>query len=207
MLTNEKQSHLLVLLRALLTWASISAQTSFTLFVYNTSSKIYCHFIMTWWCILLGSNTSCQPFFYWGNFTKKRISNFKNSKMKWIWRFPIAKFVMFGFECVAKDIEGWLLFCTSCLVYSQLWLNLSENDCHFWIQTKILKENTLHAPLFDYLYTPSITPQIVTLGTCLSSPLWHCLRDMYLPFQVQPRQLKLLKLCQPHPWNYNCDCK
>jgi hypothetical protein len=59
-------------------------------------------------------------------------------------------FLMFGFECVAKDIEGWLLFCTSCLVYSQLWLNVSENDCHFWLQTKILKQNTLHAPpLFD----------------------------------------------------------
>jgi hypothetical protein len=35
----KKKGHFLVLLRALLTWANISAQTSFTLFVYNTSSK------------------------------------------------------------------------------------------------------------------------------------------------------------------------
>ncbi len=43
----KKKGHFLVLLRALLTWANISTQTSFTLFVYNTSSKIYCHLIMT----------------------------------------------------------------------------------------------------------------------------------------------------------------
>jgi hypothetical protein len=45
--------------------------------------------------------------------------------MKWFWRFSIAigegkfctnhQIYIFGFEPVAKDIEGWLKFCTSYL--------------------------------------------------------------------------------------------
>jgi hypothetical protein len=37
-------------------------------------------------------------------------------------------------------------------------------------QTKILEENTLHAPLFDLPIHPFITPQIVTLGTSKTLP-------------------------------------
>jgi hypothetical protein len=111
-------------------------------------------------------------FFLLGKFHQKE--NFKFQKIKKWNEFGGCQwpnFFMFSFECVAKDIEGWLLFCTSYLVYSQFWLNVSESDCHFWLQTKILQQTTLHAPLFDFLYTPFITPQIVTLGTCLSLPL------------------------------------
>ncbi len=50
--------------------------------------------------------------------------------MKLFWRFSIARnkglkisknhrIPTFGFECVAKDIEGGLKFCTSYMVYSQ----------------------------------------------------------------------------------------
>ncbi len=50
--------------------------------------------------------------------------------MKLFWRFSIARnrglkiskthqIPTFGFECVAKDIEEGLKFCTSYMVYSQ----------------------------------------------------------------------------------------
>jgi len=36
-----------------------------------------------------------------------------------------GKTYVFGFQCVNKNIEGWLFrFCISNLVYSQIWLNL-----------------------------------------------------------------------------------
>jgi hypothetical protein len=62
--------------------------------------------------------------------------------MKWLWRFSIARsegeksknfqIFVFGFQCVAKDMEGWLKFCTSYMVYSHIWLNLPKNDGHFF---------------------------------------------------------------------------
>ncbi len=46
-----------------------------------------------------------------------------------------------GFHCVAKHIIRWLKICTLFLVYSQIWLNLHTDDCHFFLQTEIpLKE-------------------------------------------------------------------
>jgi hypothetical protein len=46
-----------------------------------------------------------------------------------------------GFHCVAKHIIRWLNICTLFLVYSQIWLNLHTDDCHFFLQTEIpLKE-------------------------------------------------------------------
>jgi len=36
-----------------------------------------------------------------------------------------------GFQSVAKDMEGWLKFNTSYMVYSHIWLNIPNNDCHF----------------------------------------------------------------------------
>jgi len=37
---------------------------------------------------------------------------------------------IFGFQCVAKKIERSLMFCTSDMVYSQIWLYLSSDDHH-----------------------------------------------------------------------------
>jgi hypothetical protein len=39
---------------------------------------------------------------------------------------------IFGFQCVAKNIERSLMFCTSDMVYSQIWLYLSSDDHHFF---------------------------------------------------------------------------
>ncbi len=64
-----------------------------------------------------------QPvFFNWRNFAKsKGLNFFKNSKMKWFWRFYIARsekknvemirFLYFVF-CVVKNIERWLRICS-----------------------------------------------------------------------------------------------
>jgi len=41
------------------------------------------------------------------------------------------KNLTFGFQWVAKYIEGWLKTYTSYLVYSQIWLNLPKKDCQF----------------------------------------------------------------------------
>jgi hypothetical protein len=39
---------------------------------------------------------------------------------------------IFGFQYVAKNIEGWLNICTSYVIYNQIWLNFSSSDdCHF----------------------------------------------------------------------------
>jgi hypothetical protein len=70
--------------------------------------------------------------------------------MKKFWRFSIAKsegehnkifqIFIYGFQCVAKNIEGWLNISTSYMANSEIWLNLLTdppflqlpgNDCHF----------------------------------------------------------------------------
>jgi hypothetical protein len=63
-------------------------------------------------------------------------------KKKWFWRFSVYRCArkkrenqhihMFNFYCVAKNIEGWLKICTLFLAYSQIWLNLPRDDCHFF---------------------------------------------------------------------------
>jgi hypothetical protein len=49
---------------------------------------------------------------------------------------------IFGFQWVAKTIEGWLKICTLLLVYSQIWLNLPTDDCQFGY--KQTKRNSVH---------------------------------------------------------------
>ncbi len=63
----------------------------------------------------------------------------KVSKMKWLLKlFNCQKWEKgkknptFGFQWVAKYIEGWLKAYTSYLVYSQIWLNLPKKDCQFF---------------------------------------------------------------------------
>jgi len=86
-----------------------------------------------------------QPFFLLTKFREKenfKIIKVKNLKMKWLWRFSIARsegknskifqISIFGFQCVAKDMEGWFKFDTSYMVYSHIWLNIPKNDCHFF---------------------------------------------------------------------------
>jgi hypothetical protein len=41
------------------------------------------------------------------------------------------KIFIFGFQCVTKNMEGWLNICTSYLIYNQICLNFSSDDCHF----------------------------------------------------------------------------
>jgi hypothetical protein len=43
----------------------------------------------------------------------------------------IRHFRIFGFQRVAKTIEGWLKIYTWFLVDSQIWLNLPREDRHF----------------------------------------------------------------------------
>ncbi len=102
----------------------------------------------------------------------------KNSKIKWFWKvkpelrktliknlqIPIS-----GFQCVAKNIKGWLKFYISYLVYSQVWLILPRDDCNCKLQTKIAR-NTIRSMwvetiVVDYLF-PILFP-IVAFGNTL----------------------------------------
>jgi hypothetical protein len=47
------------------------------------------------------------------------------------WKHFIFK-VFRGFQCVAINIEGWLKICTPYLIYSQILLDLSRDNCHFF---------------------------------------------------------------------------
>jgi hypothetical protein len=38
---------------------------------------------------------------------------------------------IFCFKCIAINIKGWLNISTSFLVYSQIWVNIPRDDCHF----------------------------------------------------------------------------
>ncbi len=88
--------------------------------------------------ITLGAWTCSRPFPASEISPKREILN---STMKWFWRFLIARseqtnniswqISMVGFDCVAKNIEGWFFDKTSYLVYSQICLNLPKDDCHF----------------------------------------------------------------------------
>jgi hypothetical protein len=40
---------------------------------------------------------------------------------------------MFGFKCVAINIEVWLNISTLHLVYNHIWPNLPEDDCLFFL--------------------------------------------------------------------------
>lgn len=73
-------------------------------------------------------------FFFAGDILPKcEIQNFKNWK-KWFWRLEWEKekenspdsYMWFVYH-----IEGWLKMCTWFLIYSQIWLDLSRDDCHF----------------------------------------------------------------------------
>jgi hypothetical protein len=80
-----------------------------------------------------------QTFFYWQHFPKSKIL-FKNAKMKYFWDFQLWEF-----EKIRKNGEistngssrlpiryKYALFLKfSCLVYSQIWLNLPMEVCHF----------------------------------------------------------------------------
>jgi len=51
-----------------------------------------------------------------------------------------GQFFRFGFQCVAKNINKALKFCTSYLIYNQIWLNLPKDD-HLCF---------LHLPIYDH---------------------------------------------------------
>jgi hypothetical protein len=54
-----------------------------------------------------------------------------------------TRFFILLFQCVNKNIEGWLKFCALHMVYSQIWLNLPWNDCHFFYIFLICMSPTL----------------------------------------------------------------
>jgi hypothetical protein len=78
--------------------------------------------------------------------------------MKWFLRFSFPKVrknnknhwnSIFGFQSVAKIyIKGWLKFCNSQMVYSQIWLNLPEDDHYFGFFFLILQKKTPMHQLF-----------------------------------------------------------
>jgi hypothetical protein len=47
-------------------------------------------------------------------------------------QMTIARFVYLAFHCVTKNRKRWLNSFTLFLVYSQIWLNLLKDDCHFF---------------------------------------------------------------------------
>jgi hypothetical protein len=63
-------------------------------------------------------------------------------KLKWFWRFSTARSegkieqkssnFYIWFSMSAKIIEGQLKFCTSCMVYSHIWLNTPRDESHFF---------------------------------------------------------------------------
>ncbi len=79
-----------------------------------------------------------QPFFCWkAKLNIKKLKNevnlkvFQSAKV----REKISKnhqIFIFGFQCVTKNIEGWLKFHTSNTVYSQIWLNIPRDDRQFF---------------------------------------------------------------------------
>jgi len=86
--------------------------------------------------------SSVLELFLLEKFRQKAKLETKELKKKWFWRFSVSRCArkkrenqhihIFNFYCVAKNIEGWLKICTLFLVYSQIWLNLPRDDCHFF---------------------------------------------------------------------------
>ncbi len=74
----------------------------------------------------------------------------------------IARFSCLVLQCVDESVEGQLKFCTSFLVYSQIWLNLPMDDCHFFciflwmIVTLATNKNSLKKHR-DSIYTKETT--------------------------------------------------
>ncbi len=86
--------------------------------------------------VLLASEDLVMP----SHFPISKISSrieIWNSKMNWFWRFfnlqkwgekqsKLPDFVLIGFQCAAKkDLEGWLKFCPSYMIYSQIFAKSS----------------------------------------------------------------------------------
>ncbi len=55
----------------------------------------------------------------------------------------IERFLDLVVHFVAKNIERWLQSCTLFLVYSQIWLNLPRDDCHFFYIFFLWRTGTL----------------------------------------------------------------
>jgi hypothetical protein len=97
-----------------------------------------------------------STFFHWQNFTNLKRSFFFKRNFKRFWGFSIdrnerkngktyGQTYVFGFQCVNKNIEGWLFrFCISNLVYSQIWLNLPMAITTFSTNKSPWKNNTWH---------------------------------------------------------------
>ncbi len=79
-------------------------------------------------------------FCYERNFAEKRKLKLKVWKWTDFRGFSIARkegensirFLFYFFQCVTQNIDGWLIFSAWHMVYSQIWLNLPWNDCHFF---------------------------------------------------------------------------
>jgi hypothetical protein len=88
-----------------------------------------------------GETSSFLRVVHHGLFLIGGISPKKNLTRNWsnFWGFQSPKFReifssirMFGFFFLAKITKGWLKYCTSYLVYCQIWLNLPLDDSHFF---------------------------------------------------------------------------
>jgi hypothetical protein len=70
------------------------------------------------------------------NETILEVLNYSKSKKK----DGSGQFFRFGFQCVSKKISRPLNFCTSYLIYNQIWLNLPKDD-HLCF---------LHLPIYEH---------------------------------------------------------
>jgi len=61
---------------------------------------------------------------------KSHFGDFQSRK-KWGKTIKNHQIHICGFHCAAKHTEAWIKICASFLVYSQIWLNLPRDDCHF----------------------------------------------------------------------------
>jgi hypothetical protein len=121
-------------------WYLVPHETSYILFIMLPN---------------IGQSPCNQPYFYLKIFIRKWNTKFKNFKWSDFGAFEspnlrgkkMHQIYIFILQCVAINIEGWLKICTSYLDYTQIWLNLLNEDGHFLISSYGWSSFKLHLKL------------------------------------------------------------
>jgi hypothetical protein len=130
-------------------------------------------------------------------FCQKRNSN---SKSKWLCRFSIAiiefknvfyskiaRFLYWVFS-LSWNIQGWLKFCGSYMVYSQIWLNLLMDH-------------------FQYFYIGmNLWKMVATFGKEKNSNKSHCQVHNFLELQCLALRERMQSVCSLYSCKYE-PCK
>ncbi len=80
---------------------------------------------------------------------------------------------IFGFHCVARNMEGWLNFKTLLLVYSQIWLNFPMDNPHIGYKEKFPKKHRVTklvertALIVQVAARPFFPPTDISVPQCL----------------------------------------